>query len=87
MAQNHDVQVRVLAGHGVQKQQGAIRVAGTGDEEQVRDPDAQPAQRILGAGDGADDAEVLAAGQGVLDAFGVDSGLDCEEGFDGAAWH
>ena len=44
VSQNHDVQVGVLAGHGVQEQQGAVRVAGAGDEQQVCDAVSQPLQ-------------------------------------------
>ncbi len=33
VSQHHDVQVRVLAGHPVEEQQGAVRVAGAGDEQ------------------------------------------------------
>ena len=62
----------------VEEQQRAIRVAGAGDEEQVRDASAQPRERLLGSGDDADDVEVLAAGQRVLDVLGVDSGFDGE---------
>ena len=87
VAQHHDVQVRGLAGHRVQEQQRAVRVAGAGDEEQVGDASAQPRQRLLGAGDDADDAEVLAAGQRVLDVLGVDTGLDGEKCVYRAARH
>ena len=41
--EHHHVQLGVLAGHSVQEQQGAVRVAGAGDEEQVGDAAAQPA--------------------------------------------
>ena len=40
--EHHHVQLGVLAGHRVQEQQGAVRVAGAGDEEQVGDAVAQP---------------------------------------------
>ena len=85
--EHHHVQLGVLAGHPVQEQQGAVRVAGAGDEEQVRDAAAQPRQRLLGAGDDADDVEVLAAGQRVLHVFDVDARLDGEECLYRAARH
>ena len=59
--EHHHVELGVLAGHSVQEQQGAVRIAGAGDEEQVRDAAAEPRQRLFGAGDDADDLEVLAA--------------------------
>ncbi len=85
--EHHDVQVRVLAGHSVQEQQGAVRVAGAGDEQQIGDAAAQPAHRLFGAGDDADDVEVLAAGQRVLHVLGVDTGLDSEKCLYRAARH
>ena len=85
--ENHDVQVGVLAGHPVQEQQGAVRVAGAGDEQQIGDAAAQPAHRLVGAGDDSDDVEVLAAGQRVLHVLGVDAWLDCEECLYRAARH
>ena len=85
--EHHDVEVRVLAGHPVQEQQGAVRVAGAGDEQQIGDAAAQPAHRLFGAGDDADDVEVLAAGQRVLYVLGVDTGLDSEKCLYRAARH
>ncbi len=40
VSQHHDVQLRVLAGHPVEEQQGAVRVAGAGDEQQIGDATA-----------------------------------------------
>ena len=85
--EHHHVQLGVLAGHAVQEQQGAVRVAGAGDEEQVGDAAAQPRQRLFGAGDDADDVEVLAAGQRVLHVLGVDTRLDGEKCLYRAARH
>ena len=87
VAQNHDVEIGILAGHPVQEQQGAVRIAGAGDEEQIGDAAAQPAHRLFGAGDDGDDVEVLAAGQRVLYVLGVDTGLDSEECLYRAARH
>ena len=85
--EHHHVQPGVLAGHSVEEQQGAVRVAGAGDEEQVGDAAAQPRQRLFGAGDDTDDVEVLAARQRVLHVLGVDTRLDSEKCLYRAARH
>jgi hypothetical protein len=85
--QHHHVQVGVLAGHAVEEQQGAIRIAGAGDEQEIRDATAQPRHRLLGALDDGDDVEVLAGGQRVPYVLCVDSRLDCEESLYRAARH
>ena len=85
--EHHDREVGVLLVHGVEEQQGAVRVAGAGDEEHVRRAVAQPAEGFLGPRDHADDAELVVGRQGLLDLLGVYTGLDCEEGFDRAARH
>src|SRR5436189_9196 len=85
--EHHDREVGVLLVHGVEEQQGAVRVAGAGDEEHVRRAVAQPAEGLLGPRDHADDAELVVGRQGLLDLLGVYTGLDCKEGFDRAARH
>ena len=85
--EHHHVQLGVLTGHSVQEQQGAVRVTGAGDEEQVGGAAAQPRQRLVGTGDDADDVEVLAAGQRVLHLLDDDTRLDSEECLYRAARH
>ena len=87
MPEHHHVQPGVLAGHSVEEQQGAVRVAGAGDEEQIGDAAAQPRQRLFGTGDDTDDVEVLAARQRVLHVLGVDTRLDSEKCLYRAARH
>ena len=87
VTQDHHVQVRVLLGHRVQEQQGAVRVTGAGDEEQVGRMAAQPPQGLFGPGDHSRDVEVGVCGQRVLHVAGVDPGLDDEECCDRAARH
>ena len=68
----------LLAGHRVQQQESAVRVAGTGDEQQVGGACAQPVESLVGPGDDRRDVEVVVGGQGLLHLLGVDSRLDGE---------
>jgi hypothetical protein len=78
LPEDHHVHLGALAGHRVQQQEGAVRVAGTGDEQQVGGAVTQPVQSLVGSGDHCHDVEVVVLGQGLLHVLGVDARLDGE---------